>query len=55
MGFLNDRYRMDDDGNFDTADEAKRAESNGHIQKTSSGYWDKDTGDEYWEDGTKKE
>ena len=55
MGWLTDHYNFDDNGNFDSADEARSACENGELVELDNGcYWDKESGDEYWSDGEKK-
>lgn len=47
-------YKTDEDG-FYTRDEAERAVENGDLQRLSNGnLYDRDNGQEYWPDGTKK-
>lgn len=55
MGWLTDHYSFDDDGNFESADEARSACDNGDLVELDNGsYWDKKSGNEYWSDGEKK-
>ena len=55
MSWLKDHYLFDDDGNFESEEEAKSARDNGDIVELCSGcLWDKESGDEYWPDGEKK-
>ena len=54
MSYNEDHYRMDKNG-FYNKEEAERAVDNGHLQKLSNGrYYDRETKQEYWQDGTKK-
>lgn len=54
--YMRDRYRMDDDGNFETPKEAERALKNDDLEELPSGnLYDAETGTVYWPDGTKKE
>lgn len=54
MPWNQDHYRMDDEG-FASQAEMDRAVNNGDLEELSNGsYWDRQTGDEYWSDGTKK-
>lgn len=54
--FDDDGYKRDDFGNFWDHDEAERATNNGDLRHLANGpgYWDPATGNEYWDDGTKK-
>jgi len=54
MDFLERNYKIDKYGNFASEEEVKRAAEKNHIIETSTGYYDKVTGIEYWKDGTKK-
>ena len=54
MPYNQDHYKMNDDG-YETSDEANRAADNGHLTRTSTGFWDKETGEEFWSDGSKKQ
>lgn len=55
MSYNDDHYKFDRNGNFSSKSELNRAASNGDVQKLSGGtFWDKQTGSEYWSDGTKK-
>ena len=50
-----DGYKRDSDGSFWDEDEAERAADNGDIKRLfGGGYYDPDSKDEYWPDGTKK-
>lgn len=49
-----DGYKRDSDGSFWDKDEAERAADNGDVDRMSYGYRDRDTGDEFWGDGSKK-
>ena len=54
--YMRDRYRMDDDGNFETPKEAERALKNDDLEELSNGnLYDANTSTVYWPDGTKKE
>lgn len=53
MSYNSDHYRMNDKG-FESQAEIEKAAANGHVEKTSNGYVDMQTGDEYWLDGEKK-
>ena len=53
MSYNENHYKMDEKG-LNTQAEAERAAANGHLVETSNGYWDKQTGKEYWKDGTEK-
>lgn len=49
-----DHYRMGKDG-FETKAEYERAIANGDIEQLSNGRgWDRQTGKEYWSDGSEK-
>lgn len=54
MGYNDDHYRKEEGGDYESKDEIERAFENGHLRKAGKGYWDNETGEEYWEDGTKK-
>ena len=55
MPWNKDHYLFDDDGNFDSKEEAQRACENGDLVELSNGcFWDKETDTEYWWDGEKK-
>ena len=50
-----EEHKMDDDGNFDTQSEFEEAVGDGSLKCDGYGtYYDPDSGDEYWNDGTKK-
>lgn len=54
MPYNNDHYKMDENG-YSSKDEAERAVENGHLDKCSDGsYYDRETGESFWSDGTKK-
>ena len=53
MPYNQDHYNFDKHGNYISAEEAARAADNGHLTRTSKGYWDRETGEEFWEDGEK--
>ena len=54
MPWLTNHYDVDEDGDF-SREEAERAAENGDLQRLTNGnYYDKETGIEYWYDGTKK-
>ena len=53
--FDDDGYKRDSDGGFWDKEEAERAADNGDIRRLNNGsFWDPDSDDEYWPDGTKK-
>ena len=55
MSYNDDHYRKEQGGDYDSQSEAERACNNGDLVRLSNGcYWDKQTGEEYWPDGTKK-
>ncbi len=55
MSYNDDHYKKQQGGDYDSQSEAERAYENGHLEKLSNGgYWDKETGEEYWSDGTKR-
>lgn len=50
-----DGHKKDDDGNFWTKEEAEKAVDDGDLVRLSNGcLWNKQTGEEFWPDGTKK-
>lgn len=54
MPYNEDHYKMNDDG-YETQDEVERAHDNGHLEKLSNGnYYDRQTGEEFWPDGTRR-
>ena len=54
--YLNDHYRVNNEGEIETEEELMRAVENGDLEELSSGtYYDRSTGIEYWSDGTIKE
>lgn len=54
MSYNSDHYIMDKDG-FSSKSEYDRAVSNGHIEELPNGSgWDRQTGKEYWPDGSEK-
>ena len=55
MSYNDDRYRKDRGGDYYSQSEAERAYENGDLERFSNGsYYDRQTGEEYWFDGTKK-
>ena len=53
--FNDGKYLKDEDGDYRSQSEAERAYENGHLEKLSNGnYYDRQTGEEYWSDGTKR-
>lgn len=55
MSWNTDHYHFDDDGNFYDQDEYDNAVESGDISLLFNGCgWDRETGDEFWPDGTKK-
>lgn len=55
MSYNEDHYRMDNNGFYNKA-EAERAVQNGHLERLSNdSLYDRQTGKEYWSDGTEKE
>lgn len=55
MSWISDHYNLDKYGNFDSAEEAKKAADADDLVELSNGnYWDKETDTEYWHDGEKK-
>ena len=54
MGYNDDHYKKEEGGDYKNQDEIERAFANGHLRETSTGYWDKETGETYWKDGTKR-
>lgn len=53
--FDDDGYKRDSDGGFWDREEAERAADNGDVRRLNNcNFWDPDSGDEYWSDGTKK-
>ena len=54
--YLNDHYRVNNEGEIETEEELMRAVENGDLEELSRGtYYDRSTGIEYWADGTIKE
>ena len=53
MSWMDDHYPIYNDGSARTGDLDREVES-GAIRKTSNGYWDPDSGEEWWNDGTRK-
>ena len=54
MGYNADHYKMDEDGYASQA-EAERAKAYGHLERLSNGnLYDRQTGEEFWPDGTKR-
>ena len=55
MPYNDDHYNFDNSGNFSSKSELDRAASNGDVEELSGGtFWDRQTGNEYWSDGSKK-
>ena len=49
-----DEYRKDAHGNFWDENEVKEAAEKKDLKPMAGGYYDPKTGQEYWEDGTKR-
>ena len=48
MSWMDDHYRMDEDGNFETLADYNRAVGNGDLEELSNGrYYDRETNTEY--------
>ena len=55
MSYNDDRYYKEKGGDYYSDKEANRAFENGHLERLSNGnYYDRETGEEYWSDGTKR-
>ena len=55
MSWNDNHYRKEKNGDFYNQEEIERAHAAGDVEQISGGrYWDKQTGEEYWSDGTKK-
>lgn len=55
MPYNDDHYIKEKGGDYKNQEEIERAYANKHLEKLSNGsYYDKQTGEEYWPDGTKK-
>ena len=55
MSYNDNHYRKEEDGDYYSQAEAEKACENGHLEKLSNGsFYDRETGEEYWPDGTKK-
>lgn len=55
MPYNDDHYKKEPDGDYQSQKEIERAYGNKHLEKLSNGcYYDPQTGEEYWPDGTKK-
>lgn len=54
--WIKNHYDLDDEGNFENESEFERALKNGDLTSCNFGryYYDRETGQEYWPDGTKK-
>ena len=53
MSYNSEHYRMNANG-FESQEELERALDNGDLEEIDNGYWDRQTGEEYWPDGEKK-
>ena len=54
MSWMDDHYRMDEDGNFETLADYNRAVGNGDLEELSNGhYYDRETNTEYDSRGDK--
>ena len=55
MSWNDDHYVKDEVGNYESPEELERAYRDGNLERLSSGrYYDRETGEEYWEDGVVK-
>lgn len=55
MSWNDDHYLKVAGGDYDSQEEIERAAANGDVRELSNGnYWDPETKEEYWWDGTKK-
>ena len=55
MRYLDSKYHIDDEGNFESPSEFQSAVENEGFVETSHGYWDKSSGTEYYNDGSVRE
>lgn len=55
MSWNDNHYYKEENGDFRSQAEAEKAADNGDLRRLSNGcYYDTETGEEYWPDGTKK-